>query len=130
MNEKNYASLEACQRLAAKGIMLETDCVWVSKITFNTPHEKILLRSAFERESNYYDNKSIPAPSMPEVWRELKQYLALEGISYIRLVVESNTDTTVEIPFASKSFRNANPTDALIDLLIWTVERRKEQIKP
>lgn len=105
MNELNYATLPASKRLVEAGIVLETDLMW-RKVIGNDRKEYFLL-SEFEGE--------IPAPCMGEVWRELPN-----GADIIK-----QKDNTVGWSGEKRVF-NYNPTDALVDLLIWV---RKEAHK-
>ena len=101
MNEANYASLEASKRLVEAGIVLETEALWVkwyfdSSTNMNYhPYEWRLMYRGLTQD----DLKSIPAPCMAEVWRELPPF---EGHGKIYEAKE-----------------NINPTDALVALLIW-----------
>jgi hypothetical protein len=135
MNPLNYASPEACQRLHAKGIVLETDCyhrVWVAKAT-NTPCSQVATKDQMlwnKHGDDVGDGRDmdgvvyIPAPSMAEVWRELISRgwpPCSDGMSFW-LCNDDNEVVTDEII-------DTNPTDALIDLLIWVTEQRKEEGK-
>ena len=75
------------------------------------------------RKENLITNPIIiPAPSMAEVWRELKGYIT----TYVRMGYSDDEKTTfAEITFVSDLYINENPTDGLIDLLIWVNGRRK-----
>jgi hypothetical protein len=114
MNPDNYASLEASKRLVDAGIVLEADCYWVKDGLI----EEWCLVSAIERDESYAEDEFYPAPSLAEVWRELpetsKIYKLSEGMSEISYPHKYDTS------FCSFLQENANPTDALIDLLIWT----------
>ena len=105
MNELNYASLEASQRLVDEGIMLDTDSYWAiylgnthlaSLVNNDSIHNKDLLSEC---------KKYIPAPTMAEIWRELPEgtisMKANDRLYCYKGVVHS-----------------INPTDSLIDLLI------------
>jgi hypothetical protein len=109
MNPLNYASLEASQRLHAKGIVLETDLHWIKEVD----GEFHLTLS----EIHYNGEEEYPAHSMAEVWRELPKGTG----------VEMRDEYTLCWIFGGETFKNTNPTDALIDLLIFTVEQRKEK---
>lgn len=105
MNPNNYASLEASNRLVKAGIVLETEVVWV------TDGLDWVLMSR-DRCGSWM--QEIPAPSMTEVWRELKsrgQFPCSDGDNW--WLCGDNAD---EI---SPEMSDHNPTDALIDLLIW-----------
>jgi hypothetical protein len=125
MNPDNYGSLEACQRLQAAGIVLETDFCW-AKIS-NT--KWIIISS---NEANEMDRKrglAIPAPSMAEVWRELpkqKTFIQKGEEFHICFLGDWKHDEgkLYHLEYRSELFYNENPTDALIDLLIWV---RKEK---
>jgi hypothetical protein len=116
VNKDNYATLEAAQRLVDAGIVLETEKCW-------SMAQRIDITEKWHLEVNSDSIQLLPkfpAPSMAEVWREL--HIAFrqrtDGLPYLRLIAEKDA-TIVEVAFASKQFRNINPTDALIDLLIW-----------
>jgi hypothetical protein len=113
MNPNDYGSLEACQRLVKAGITLETERSWFYQ---GDTTWKIVDRHHWVNEI------CIPAPSMAEVWRELPDRIE---------VTRHNGDTCAValLPTGrscSGSGSNINPTDALIDLLIW-VKQRKEK---
>jgi hypothetical protein len=111
MNLLNYGSPEACQKLYAKGIVLETDAIWVLDWKANI----WMLMDLHEKVENWRSCDCIPAPSMAEVWRELP-----EEFSEFELYKDGN-DTRINVqrpPFLQ--ITNTNPTDALIDLLIFT----------
>ena len=136
MNPNNYASLEASKRLVNAGIVLETDAVWIYA-------RHIPLKGA-DRIWKLFDRRSlmaievteqrpsalIPAPSMAEVWRELSSFITREWDFANKLIL-----TIKKMPFGitdcyygdttEKLCSNINPTDALIDLLIWV---RKEKL--
>ena len=122
MNELNYASLEASKRLTEAGIVIEkTDNVWIYA-------RHVPLKGA-DRSWQLFDRRSlmaievteqrpdclIPAPSMAEVWRELPEYYN-DGELYISKINDNMTNAGY---LEGEVFQNANPTDALIDLLIW-----------
>jgi hypothetical protein len=109
MNEANYASLEASKRLVEAGIVLETDAVWVKWYSDNYPHgEYRLVYKALVQIEEF--NEQYPAPSMAEVWRELPDVMAMN---------HRNGETECWLETGSDSFASTNPTDALIDLLIF-----------
>jgi hypothetical protein len=113
MNELNYASLEASKKLVDNGIVLETDAVWVkwyfdgSILSDRNPYEWRLQYRALTQT----DFESIPAPCFTEVWRELPHK------TWVRKDYSGRTNVMNE----DNSFvcYNENPTDVLIDLLIW-----------
>lgn len=131
MNPDNYASLEASKRLVDAGIMLETDMAW-------TYMPKDLYRAEFRAETIWkwrlVDRKEgvcgkwFPAPAWPEVWKELPDGIVVNG-SYAELYFMKNEHEvnycgySVEYHVVSEVKAN-NPTDALIELLIWV---RKEK---
>ena len=106
MNELNYASLEASKKLHDAGIILETDAVWEGKEG----------QTRLNLKANCPDG--FPAPSMAEVLEELPNNTAFlkNKIYYASTGGKDNV---------YKEFISTNPTDALIDLLIWT---RKEKV--
>ena len=94
MNELNYASFEASKRLVEAGIILEAEYCW-------------------------YITGKMPKPSMAEVWRELP-----DGICIEKHIAFTQANYPTGELYTNKIFCNTNPTDALIDLLIWV---RKEK---
>ena len=116
MKPLNYASLEASKQLVDAGIVLETDLY----------HKKIawLDGTVGYGLTNYINDPDIicPAPCFTEVWRELPEYTGLdkfEGKNDAELTMKNSSGIIV-----FHKARNTNPTDALIDLLIWL---RKEE---
>ena len=124
MNELNYASLEASKRLIDAGIVLEADYVriYARHIPLTGAdgtwklfdrHSLMAIEVTEQRPSALF-----PAPSMAEVWRELRKHIK-EIQTYMRIGVDEDEDF-VEIAYSnSLTHRNTNLTDALIDLLIW-----------
>ena len=103
MNTQNYASLEACQRLVDAGVVLETDAIW--SLFYNG--WRLVLRTELHPLVEDY-----PAPSMAEVWRELPDSTCInKDGDYTKCWIDSKV--------LLKVFQNENPTDALIDLLIF-----------
>ena len=127
MNPNNYCTLEASKRLVEAGIKIKTEFYHVfSEGQYLGIHHK-KYRDGFLKEISldHADVKArdfIPAPSMAEVWRELlkKHNVSLsgqqEGLT-TAWTYAGGQETSPDIP-------NTNPTDALIDLLIWV---RKEK---
>jgi hypothetical protein len=109
MNNLNYASREASQRLVDVGIVLDTDYMWFE-------HENkdwILVSSDCVSIKAFKDGHAYPAPSMAEVWRELRSRgfaPCSDGDNW--WLCDDNAD---EI---SPEMSSINPSDALIDLLI------------
>jgi hypothetical protein len=119
MNKDNYATLEAAQRLVDAGIVLETDWLWE-----DSPNSTRLVQSP---RIPYSKVKFYPAPSMAEVWRELPESIKDKDFGKCHIGLGKVTGKTVaRYVFIDKSGQiNTNPTDALIDLLIW-VKAQKE----
>ena len=126
MNTLNFGSLEASKRLVDVGIVLETEHCWQWKdpcspddMAYGAYGEWILV----QRSIDHIDAECIPAPSMAEVWRELTDYKdlapALKKDGYYTCAYYDCEDNT-GLGYSS----DLNPTDALIDLLIWV---RKEK---
>ena len=107
MNPLNYASLEASKRLVDNGIALETEA---HHIKYRTEWE---LKPRHSFDAVY----GIPAPSMAEVWRELPIGSLITKCR--------NGEITHLSGFGEYSIANVNPTDALIDLLIWVRKEAK-----
>ena len=134
MNKLNYASLSASKKLVENGIVLETDAVWVkwyfdgSVLSDRNPYEWRLQYKALTQT----DFESIPAPCFTEVWRELpEEYdtetrhleLQVDKIKRVDGVIVTSAnyiyDDTENGCCVYKFFAKENPTDALIDLLVW-----------
>jgi hypothetical protein len=122
MNPNNYGTLEACKRLIDAGIVLETDCYHKYHsingcfIVSKEEHDDY-IDDIMRGKKSMFDYLWCPTPSMAEVWRELpdsKELLETKGCNYASVILN---DKRVE--FSDMG----NPTDALIDLLIWV---RKE----
>ena len=123
MNELNYASLEASKRLYDAGIVLETDAVWAQRIYLDPPDWVLISKDTYD--SGYFRNElnnqyeyGIPAPSMAEVWRALPPGTGLrKAHSFTEAFNFTDTENADSIypPCNSPD----NPTDALIDLLIY-----------
>jgi hypothetical protein len=131
VNPLNHATLEASQRLHAKGIVLETEAVWCHYSTdkFSHPNKWSLgYRGLVESDPRKDDRPFIPAPSMAEVWRELPEMIPYcHKVYWLTLIKGSKasiadyvcTDgSSLFIAKGLKAYENTNPTDALIDLLI------------
>jgi len=121
MNEANYASLEASKRLVDNGIVLETEVAW-----FPMPNGwELLPPDVFKHTSC-----SVPAPSMAEVWRELPETIDEYDLTCEKIFnggMQAGYTTYDVSGLRWKVLLNAaNPTDALIDLLIWVKEASHE----
>ena len=117
MNPNNYGTLPACQRLAEAGIVLETEKVW----HLNGDKETYSLQTRGSSPSLLVRWGDFPAPSMAEVWRELPDDCFVQMLSD-GITVAGFVDGETE-----HSNENTNPTDALIDLLIWVKGQGKEK---
>jgi len=126
MNLNNYASSEASKRLVDAGIVLETDFYWYvynedicrSLIAAGKvmPAHYLTTRESVRAGTGLIPTNYIPAPSMAEVWRELPQGTRLQkGEEAYYVWIGGEWDESLQC--------DINPTDALIDLLIWV---RKE----
>jgi hypothetical protein len=116
MNPNNHGTLEACKRLVDAGIVLETEQFWSEQWE----------KGKWELNGGERHQDDISAPSMAEVWRELPEcyqgenWLNLEkcnGKSYAQYLREPVEGVDAHIVEGTQE--NTNPTDALIDLLIW-----------
>ena len=107
MNSNNYGSREACERLVKAGIVLETDAVFENHV-WSGGNEWVLILKSFAG-TNY---ELLPTPSMAEVWRELPEGTTLQkwALGYQAWIAPD---------YEKYHSQNTNPTDALIDLLIF-----------
>ena len=104
MNELNYASLEASKKLYEAGIVLKTDALWS---LFLDGFHLIMNTELHPLVENY------PAPSIAEVWRELPDGITIKKWDGKLLIIDDD----------GTNF-NINPTDALVELLLW-IEKEK-----
>ena len=124
MNTQNYASLEACQRLVDAGIVLETDFYWATYgekacrslrdagklvpkpyLVSSQSLPAVIIKNP--TNSGYY-----PAASSAELWRELPDSTCVNKDG-------DHTKCWIDSKTSLKVFQSTNPTDALIDLLIF-----------
>ena len=122
MNPDNYGTREACQRLVDSGIVLDTDHYWYHDYDETWKLSNDL--DEFVRDRDY-----VPAPSMAEVWRELPDEHCLNAPDTVRYKMltpfsfgyhSGGKDAGIWFPYKD------TPTDALIYLLIWVTQQRKE----
>jgi hypothetical protein len=130
MNPLNYGSLEACKRLVDAGIVLhESEASW-HKSEINYGGWILALTGSLPL---IHVTEVYPAPSMPEVWRELpEQDHSVRYGAYLELSKTVGIDTGeltyaayIRDGVASCDYSNPNPTDALIYLLIWYLKQRE-----
>jgi hypothetical protein len=116
MNNLNYASLEASKKLHDAGIVLEAEAVWRKK------RDKTGYYLTWKKL--YHRTSDIPAPSMAEVWRELPEQYENE---YLRVFKDGDRTFCGRSRYGeyANGLSSKNPTDALINLLIYI---RKEKL--
>jgi hypothetical protein len=131
MNPDNYGTQPACQRLVEKGIVLKTDALWVF---YSSGNSKLIYTK--DKGPTFANSKEffIPAPSMVEVWRELRR--TKRGNLFMAQMTDDNDmrawmEWTTFDGFGKCSpvFENVSSTDVLISLLIWLKEQGKEVTK-
>ena len=115
MNELNYASLEASKKLVDNGIVLdEVDFMWFE----HEVREWILIPSDSVSQKALQDGHAYQAPCFTEILRKLP-----ERIKVSRKQKELHFEKWRGEYYASYEnnmlCKNKNPTDALIDLLIF-----------
>ena len=120
MNTQNVGSFEACKRLVEAGIVLETESCW--RYGLDDKWSLVSVDWATTMMSNTL--KVIPAPSMVEAWRELPFQSYIKKLDDGSTLVWTCNDDVDGKYIESNMTVNINPTDALIDLLIWV---RKEK---
>jgi hypothetical protein len=141
MNPSNYGAQPACQRLLDAGIVLETDFHWIHNKLKDT--WKIGVKTLdMENHPEFWE--LIPAVQFAEVWRELPERIKVSGEGIQRTteggyrfeltncwLTMQRAGGITEVGYEGVevgtivSFENINPTDALIDLLIWTVQQKE-----
>ncbi len=114
MNPLNYPTLPACQRLAAKGIVLETEAVW----GFRDGIWSLFLREGIELEEV---EQWLPAPTLAEVLRELPESKIL-----VDLILEFDSSLAEGYAIAILVADYLRDIEKMINLLIW-VRGRKER---
>jgi len=154
MNSNNFGSREACEKLFKAGIVLETEACWSPIFDFDLPSEKGFLCqltvpmsrmpiSIKDWEFLYREQinasmwalKAIPAVSMYEAWRELPETIKENDTVFWKALSAcqvcgdycsyTSYQNSIEGVLIGSQNYNDNPTDALIDLLIWV---RKEKL--
>jgi hypothetical protein len=125
MNLNNYATLEASQRLVSNGIVLETEAHWHPNYEREEGSFSAIKIVGWILHPYPLSKNSIPAPSMAEVWRELPESITSKGREYNKCLVGydglniASYDDDGILNYDDLC-ENINPTDALIDLLIFT----------
>ena len=120
MNELNYASLGASQKLHEAGIVLKTDALWS---LFLDEFHLIMNTELHPLVENY------PAPSIAEVWRELPEKIEIICLLAIEKVknAKGGYDTLAFYRGKPESVVvNSNFTDALIELYMWLEKEKKK----
>jgi hypothetical protein len=118
MNPDNYGSLEACQRLQAAGVVVETEKFWYLRKHDN----KWVCTSAIPQKTEYLE--CIPALSMAEAWRMLPE--VFNGMTLKMRKSGDNTEVAYDSHGPYQLSISTNPVDALIDLIIWLEGRREK----
>jgi hypothetical protein len=130
MDERNVGTREACQKLVENGIVLETDFYYVKEKTNEADHYELMLKIEgrfIPTQKSYYTSYSInecdctPAVQFAEVWRELPNGTRIiHRGDKVQVYGEYDWETM---------FYSTNPTDALIELLIFVTEQKKDSYK-
>ena len=137
MNPNNYAKLEASKRLVDAGIVLDTEFYhWFVDGVYQGGDDLFRkdVMEAYKAEEAAGDSNAegftfVPAPSMAEVWMELPATIPGRGLYAPMKLRKAGDGKTWGSYFRYGSQiidsikADTNPTDALIDLLIWV---RKE----
>ena len=125
MNELNYASLEASKKLVDNGIVLETDYYWAtySESTLQSIRDtgKVYPRPYLVTKESIHEKHRTghgyyPAPCFTDVWRELPAKI---GADHILEIYKEYGFTKAQYWGLDLYGYSKNPTDALIDLLVW-----------
>ena len=107
MNELNYASVGASKKLVNNGIVLEAESVWGKLDTGDY---------GLFYSWQYANDDFIPAPCFTDVWRELPAKI---GADHILEIYKEYGFTKAQYWGLDLYGYSKNPTDALIDLLVW-----------
>lgn len=137
MNPLNYASLSASKRLVDAGVVLKTEVYWSYEPTniitprCNQSSEIIIERRWVLTMFPPMGSACYPAASMAEAWRELPDRFDYGGDPPDDLFIKKAGNKCIAgYGLYSDTGTNINPTDALIDLLVFvkgldTPKRRK-----
>jgi len=138
MNPNNYATLEASKRLIDAGIVLNTDFYWATyaERTLRSlkdagkaiPAPYLVGRESIHNKHLIGMGSYVSAPSMAEVWLELPDLMLFNGLCYDLALYSFEGQAHAGYQWNSMmriEFYSTNPTDALIDLLIWVRRKRK-----
>jgi hypothetical protein len=126
MNPLNYASLEASKRLSEVGIvLLFVDKAWIHDKWDDTWVLGVVTPTIEARKERW---EFYMAPSMAEAWRELPEWRydkrkTLIGIEGLACAGYTNWESRFT---SGESFTSNNPTDALINLLIWVKKEKAD----
>ncbi len=119
-NPLNYPTLPACQKLAEKGIVMETDAVYERHVWPSGEEWRLILKGLVPA-----GNEIIPAPSLAEVWRELPS--TTEIMELVRIYAQEQLgefwQAANPIAYVFDLFRSI---DRMVDLLIWVRERKEK----
>ena len=123
MNPNNYGTRPACKRLHDAGIVVETDQQWyrLKNGDWYLSGDSIPMIEVVEE---------LPALSMAGAWRELPDEISHKGLLLGLFIAKFEGRSYASYSWHDESqihYDNTNPTDALIDLLIWV---RKEKPDP
>jgi hypothetical protein len=129
MNPLNYGTYEACQRLVDAGIVVETEAYWWKahqRIDWILQYGNIGLGDMLKRSVN-----CIPALSMAEAWRELPKSHESCPLTLMKDQYEDGRMIAGYLWGEEWNINrfSTNPTDALIDLIIWTRKEGKDGSK-
>jgi len=121
-NPLNYASLEASKRLAEAGIVMETEAKYV---VWSNDKIELCYTSEYYQAEKIKGVRVIPAPSMAEVWRALpddnKQIVTL-----IEQFLSDTVDSWLHTDLFIETVKVMRDVNRLIDLKIWTVQRKEK----
>jgi len=106
--------------LVDAGIVLETEVYWYYKMYIEGGEWQLSQTRS-----------TIPAPCMAEVWRELPgDYISFLGNEYNRidyLEVRKDGNKAIAAYGIKMNRKSDNPTDALVELLVWVKGEKKCQ---
>ena len=125
MNELNYATLEASQRLFDAGIVLETENYWR---IYGVDEDPVIELVTAEHRLDGWDRcnlRTYPAPSMAEVWRELPETDVL--MDFVRKYTMATCEGWIVINIQEYVFNLLRNVNRMIDLLIWVTEQKRKE---
>lgn len=113
MNKQNVATVEDCKRLYDNDIVIQnTDCVWSDIICNWRLYRRMLCGEKMDLNS-----RTIPAPTLGEMWSELKYIFSYNGLVYYIQEMDEYNNSGVDL--AELVMEVCTDLHKTVDLMIW-----------